>query len=323
MSQIFDALLRSEVERAGEEPGMPAEATELLRSVEQRIAPNAAPVLRSDGNRTASESGHRMSFGQQALSAPMDGVEASTPGRVEWTDEIFDQFQSLPFAVPSESRLVSLMDKRDDPTAEAFRLLGVRLRDLRRTRPLKRVLITSTVPREGKSTVAANLACTLALQTEEKVLLLEGDVRRPSQSIMFNAGSIPGLCEYLQGQRGLSESIYRLEGTGLWLLPAGIAPNTPTELLQSTRLPLLMDQLLSWFDWVIVDSPPVLPLADTSVWMRMIDGILLVTRQGVTEKQQLEKGLQALKSGKLLGALLNCSHSSRYSSYYYRASAAS
>ena len=82
----------------------------------------------------------------------------------------------------------------------------------------------------------------------------------------------------------------------------------------------MMEQLAQWFDWIIIDSPPVLPLADTSVWMRLADGVLLVTRQGTTEKQQLQKGLLALDSTKLLGALVNGSMASAYSGYYYRSS---
>jgi protein-tyrosine kinase len=82
-----------------------------------------------------------------------------------------------------------------------------------------------------------------------------------------------------------------------------------------------MDQLGKLFDWVIVDSPPVLPLADTSIWSQMVDGILLVTRHGTTEKHQLERGLKALEAGKVIGALLNGSQASTYSSYYYTTSA--
>jgi Mrp family chromosome partitioning ATPase len=84
-----------------------------------------------------------------------------------------------------------------------------------------------------------------------------------------------------------------------------------------------MDQLAGLFDWVIVDSPPILPLADTSIWTRIVDGILLVTRQGITERKQLERGLRALDPGKVIGALMNCSRVSTYSSYYYRTPAAS
>ena len=78
-----------------------------------------------------------------------------------------------------------------------------------------------------------------------------------------------------------------------------------------------MDQLTTWFDWIIVDSPPVLPLADTSVWMRLADGILLATRQGVTEKRKLLRGLEAIEPKKLIGALVNSSNNAAASDYYY------
>ena len=167
--------------------------------------------------------------------------------------------------------------------------------------------------------VAANLACTLALRTHQRVLLLEGDLRRPSLSQEFGLGRNPGLCEYLQDGRALAKCIYHLESPGLWILPSGSANSNALELLQSGRLSALMEQLAAWFDWILIDSPPVLPLADTSVWARLADGILLVTRQGTTDKRHLQRGLEALEPKKLIGALLNCSQSSGNSDYYYRA----
>jgi capsular exopolysaccharide synthesis family protein len=235
---------------------------------------------------------------------------------------VFDQFKSLQYSLLPQSRLVCLADK-ESPAAEAFRLLAVRLGHLRKGRPLKRVLITSSIPQEGKSTVAANLACTLAQRTQQRTVLLEGDVRRPSLSRAFGLGSNPGICEWLQGQCSLTTCIYNLEGSGLWILPAGCAPSNPLELLQSGRLSALMDRLSGWFDWIVIDAPPVLPLADTSVWTRLADGILLVTRQGTTEKRQLLRGLEALEPQKLIGAVLNSSKNQPHSDYYYRPSTAS
>ena len=84
-----------------------------------------------------------------------------------------------------------------------------------------------------------------------------------------------------------------------------------------------MNELAKYFDWIIIDSPPVLPLADTSIWMRLADGIFLVTRQGTTKKQQLQKGLEALNPQKTLGAVFNGAAASAYSGYYYRASSQS
>ncbi len=319
MSQIFDALLRSEAERGGIDSATQAEATELLRSVENQAASHwesAAPANSGSGAAsalgTAFDTGAELRRADQ-FDAPVGSyLSFDKGGASAWT-----QFRSLPAAPSAEGRLVSLTEQ-PDATVEAFRLLGVRLRDLRQTRPLSKLLITSTVPQEGKSTVAANLACTLAHKSDEKILLLEGDIRRPSLSRIFQLGEVSGICEWLRGERSLGESIYRLEGTGIWAFAAGKAATAPLELMQSSKLPALMDQLNSLFDWIIIDSPPILPLADTSIWTRIADGILLVTRQGTTEKKQLERGLRALDLSKMIGALLNSSHVSTYSSYYYK-----
>jgi capsular exopolysaccharide synthesis family protein len=182
---------------------------------------------------------------------------------------------------------------------------------------LKKVLITSTIPQEGKSMVAGNLACTLALKTQQKILLLEGDLRHPSLSKMFGLGKNSGLSQWLEGECSLAACIYHLKGPDIWILPAGNASSNELQLLQSGRLSVLMDRLTEWFDWIIVDCPPVLPLADTSIWMRLADGILLTTRQGSTEKRQLMRGLEAIEPKKLIGALVNSSDNSVASDYYY------
>ena len=222
----------------------------------------------------------------------------------------------LTVSIRQESRLVSVAEE-GSLGAEKFRFLAVRLRQLRQNRPLKKILITSTIPQEGKSTIAANLACTLARRKQQKTLLLEGDLRRPNIANQFGIGKHPGLCEWLGGQTE-SINIYKLESLGLWVLPAGATPQNPLELMQSGKLSLLMEQLESWFDWIVIDSPPVLPLADTSLWSRLADGILLVTRKGTTEKQQLKRGLEAIEKSKLLGALVNSSANVAHSDYYER-----
>lgn len=324
MSQIFDALLRSETERDGNDPAARSEATELLRSVENHASSqweSSVPTISSTG--TGLESG--FPFERVVVPSQPDSFPAQGVLRGSWNPEpadLWSRFRTIHVAPAAEGRLVCLNDEVD-ATAEAFRLLGVRLRDLRRTRPLNKLLITSTVPQEGKSTVVANLGCTLAHITGEKILLVEGDIRRPSLTRIFSLGEVTGLCELLRGTCSLAECIYRVEGTGIWILPAGKASAAPLELMQSNNLPKVMDQLAALFEWVIVDSPPVLPLADTSIWMRIAEGILLVTRHGVTEKKQLERGLRALDPNKVIGALLNSSHASSYSSYYYKSPTAS
>jgi capsular exopolysaccharide synthesis family protein len=289
MSQIFDALQRSEAERAGIDLAELSNATELLLAAE-RSAPEVPTA-------------------NAIADAALNYEEPSQP-------DSSTEFDSMPVSIPPESRLVCLTDK-ESLAAEKFRFLGVRLRQLQQTRPLKKVLVTSTVPNEGKSMVSANLACTLARKRQQKTLLLEGDLRRSTLARQFGLGKVPGLSEWLQHGKGPMTNIYRLESAALWILPAGSTPQDPLELMQTGALSALMDQLATRFDWIVIDSPPVLPLGDTSVWSRLADGILLVARQGVCERKQLKKGLEALDKSKLLGTLINCSTDAAHSNYYY------
>lgn len=319
MSQIFDALQRSETERAG---GAPAslEPTEVLRNAERFAATKWGSQALLDDAGSPLKFDDLVEEATQASARPQpdkkNGGERSDAGKLDERLRILGQFESLQLSLSPANRLVAVTDQ-ESPAAEAFRLLGVRLRDLGRIRPLKRVLITSTIPQEGKTTVAANLACTLARSTQQKILLIEGDVRRPALSEMLHLQGKPGICEWLKGDQKLANCVYFLEDAGIWVIPAGTSPQNPLEVLQSVRLNALLAQLGEWFDCVVIDSPPVLPLADTSVWMRLADGIILVARQGITEKKQLQRGLEAIEPQKLIGALLNCSQSSTHSSYYY------
>lgn len=327
MSHIFDALQKSAGEGSQIEIPSALLAAELLQTAELKAA-SAGETTTSESpvesdisvlsTATANLRPKQLSEFQAAAHVQLDAELPSAeepPLKYAGTDQ-FSQFQPLKILVSPQSKLVCVTDK-ESLAAEKFRFLGVRLRQLQQSRPLKKILITSTIPQEGKSMVAANLACTLARKTPQKTLLLEGDLRRPSLAQLFGLGKVPGICEWLQGERGAMTSIYQLEGTGLCLLPAGSAPRNPLELIQSTRLSALMEQLTAWFDWIVIDSPPVLPLADTSVWMRLADGVLLVARHGTTAKKQLERGLEAIESAKLLGALLNGSTSNAHADYYY------
>jgi capsular exopolysaccharide synthesis family protein len=298
MSNIFNALQRAEGGNAAADGSGLLLATDLLQAAEQKLRGSALS-------------------GDQRPS--IEVFDADAPASASTED--LERCPVLPFSIREESHLVSVAEE-GSLGAEKFRFLAVRLRQLRQSRPLKKILITSTIPQEGKSTVAANLACTLARRRKQKTLLLEGDLRRPNIVNQFGVGKHAGICEWLSG-RTESINIYKLENLGLWILPAGAAPQNPLELMQSGKLFLLMEQLEAWFDWIVIDSPPVLPLADTSLWSRLADGIVLVTRKGITEKQQLLRGLEAIEKSKLLGALVNSSSNAAHNDYYQRYTAVS
>jgi capsular exopolysaccharide synthesis family protein len=303
MSRIFDALQRSGTEQSGVEyPDMVSVATEVFEAPRR-------PASADEASEPAPAS---------PAALPDLAFEASVAeaAATHFASETSGEFPSLEVSVTAASRLVYFSEP-DSLAAEKFRFLGVRLRQMQQTRPLKKVLITSTIPEEGKSLVSANLAGVLA-RRKQKVLLIEGDMRRPTLAQQFGLGRLAGLAEWLQSGQQTPSNIYRLGGPGLWLMPAGDPPANPLELMQSGRLSHLMSQLSSMFDWIVVDSPPLLPLADTTVWARLTDGVLLVTREGKTEKKQLQRGLDAVKNLSLLGVVLNGCARSDHENYYQR-----
>ncbi len=321
MSYIFDALQRSQAERAE------ANKTESMATLEllERTERETAAQWNSEHKELTVEPGVEAEPDQPGPLFSGEGLGAGAVGddpaiiaqalRDEERRETFTHFQALQCSRSKDSRLVSLSNT-DGPATEAFHLLAVRLHNLKQTRELKSLLITSTVPGEGKSVVAANLAIALGAGERERVLLLDGDLRRPTQSQLLGFGKVPGVINYLKGERSLTACIYHLPDAGIWLMPAGDNSSGSAELIQSAELPKLMANLTQWFDWIVIDSPPVLPVVDTSVWMRLADGILLVARHGTTKKKKLQKGIEALDPNKLIGALLNASKSANDNDYY-------
>lgn len=231
----------------------------------------------------------------------------------------WDEIRSLRPAVREDSRVVTLTET-NGLGAEKFRLLRARLRNLRERRQLQKLVITSAVPNEGKTMVAMNLAVILAKHTSEKILLLEGDLRKPMQGEHLGLKALPGIGEWASVEEPISKFIYRFDGLQLWILPAGSAPENPVNILQSNRFLELFKQLSTCFDWIIIDAPPLLPMADVSFWSRQADGMLLVVREGTSPKSILQKGIDTLDNPKMIGVVLNESHqveSSYYNNYYY------
>lgn len=226
-------------------------------------------------------------------------------------------FIPLPLSIPYGSHLVAITQK-ESLAAEKFRYLGVKLRQLQQGRNLKKILIGSTLPEEGKSMVSANLAATLARRQQQKVLLIEGDLRRPVLGQRLGHIGLDGLTEWLiEGQSPLP-NIYQLEDAGFCLIPAGSPPENPLELMQPDRLQGLLSRLSLLFDWIIIDAPPLLPLADATVWSKLSDGVLLVVREGKSEKKYLQRGLSAVDPKSLIGVVINSCSNTDHKNYYSR-----
>jgi capsular exopolysaccharide synthesis family protein len=189
--------------------------------------------------------------------------------------------------------------------AEQYRQLRTRLSHAEGASNLRTVLITSPQKGEGKSVTSANLALTMAQELQRRVIIVEADLRKPSLQHLFGLPAGPGLSEYLSGAAELKDVMRFLPDHNLTVIHAGTAPTNPAELLGSTAMRRLLDQLRTRYDRVLLDTPPVLPLADVAVLAPLVDGTLMVVRAGVTPKPAIENALRAFDSSRLLGVVLN------------------
>jgi capsular exopolysaccharide synthesis family protein len=205
----------------------------------------------------------------------------------------------------SVPRLVVLDDPRSFG-AEAYRVLRNNLHYANPDVPLRRILVTSAGPGEGKSTTAANLALTMA-QGERSVLLVEADLRRPSVHTLFRQPSSPGLSSYLVGDALLAAVLLKSAVANLSVVVSGPIPPNPAELLASRRMHEFLDTVSERFDAVILDSPPVLATSDACAIAPHVDGVLLVVDSGRTPQVALRRAKERLEAvrGRIIGAVLN------------------
>jgi polysaccharide biosynthesis transport protein len=174
----------------------------------------------------------------------------------------------------SDSPAVFVRANPRSPISEAYRILQTNLRFLGLTHPIKSIIVTSSIPEEGKSTVAANLAATAA-QLGKRTLLVDADMRRPSQQSVWNVANGLGLAELLTGQ-ATGERAIQTVMPNLSLLLTGASPSNPLSLLDSKQMPALIQEWAQAYDCVIIDAPPLLAVADALVLGNLVDGLLFV-----------------------------------------------
>lgn len=200
---------------------------------------------------------------------------------------------------------------------ERFRTLRSRLYQIAGTRPLKRVLVTSSLPAEGKTTVAANLAHSIMREPDRRVLLIDGDLRASRMHQLFGAPSDPGLSDYLRGEADECSVIQNASEGNLCLISCGSEASNPSELLLSERMKKLLDVVTPHFDWIILDSPPALAVHDANSLADICDGVLFVVRAGSTDYQLAERAISDFLKKKLLGVVLNgVEKDGAYGGYY-------
>ena len=312
MSRIHDALRKAGQDSSSQRstppprreppaPAAPAPPAAPVVPPGDGEPPSAAPQAALPGNEVV----------QYASVAVIDEAE------LENLEDIILNARQIPFTPDPDALLVSPQKPREAP-AEEFRTLRTRLNHLQTVQPLHTLVVTSASPAEGKSFTATNLAVTQSQLAGKRIMLADFDFRRPSIHTTFQIDSAPGLTDYLLGKATLRDILQKIEGTELYLLTAGEAVPNPLELLNLKECKALIEALRNHFDWVILDSPPLLFAADANLLATMCDGTILVVRIGATTFDSVTRALQSLCENNVIGTVVNGARRGElYSKYTY------
>jgi capsular exopolysaccharide synthesis family protein len=227
----------------------------------------------------------------------MTGIDADVP-------ELTSSAAPRVLTARLDPQLVVALDAESAP-AEQYRALRTRIAHADTGGPTNLLLITSPGRGEGKTITAANLALTMAQEYQQRVCVVDADLRHPRMHAMFGLPATPGLADVLAGRAALEDALVTVENYHITVLPAGDAGAHPAELLGSMGMRRMLDTLRSQFDRVVIDAPSAAPLADVGILTPLVDSVLLVVRAGVTSKPAIQQAVQAIDQIKLLGVVLN------------------
>jgi capsular exopolysaccharide synthesis family protein len=297
MSRIHEALKRAEEEKTA--MGR-VEAVAPRPASLPEIEPSSARVNATETAVSLASSG----FALEALT--FEGLAERCP-QPEWN--------------PDTKTMLFFRKDSHQYDAEIFRTLRSRLYRARDNGSLRKLLVTSTLPGEGKSFIAANLAQVIAQQHGRRALLVDADLRAPRLHTVLGAPQTPGLAEFLRGDADETTAIQKGPHNDLFCLPSGNLPENPVELISNGRLSRLLDRMASIFDWVIVDSPPMVPVSDASLLANLCDGVLLVVKAAATPFDLAQKARAEFGDTPVVGVVLNgvrrgSGYGAEYYSYY-------
>jgi protein-tyrosine kinase len=307
MSRIHEALKKAEEERAAAQAaGMPPVFGEPVVDPAVYEETVSAAALASGALSTPVAGPSTAHLGMPALGSPfsLDTLLARS-AQLEWNPEA----------------ATNLFMNGDDAArgTEEYRTLRSRLYHLREKITLKKVLVTSALPKEGKSFTCSNLAQVMVRQHGRRALLIDADLRAPRLHQVLGTTSEPGLSDYLAGKRDEFSIMQRGPLENLFFIPSGTLADNPAELVGNGRLKLLLQRVEPLFDWIVIDSPPAVPVSDASVLAKACDGVLLVVRSNATPSDAARRARQQFPDEQLVGVVLNGTHPDEapYARYYY------
>lgn len=300
MSRIHEALKKAEQERAatqgvGVQPGYAPVSVADTPAVEERLSANKAVATVADQ-------------GVPSFASPFSvDTLLSRCAQLEWK--------------PDLSTMLFMNGNDGAAGTEQYRTLRSRLYHMREKMTLKMLLVTSALPKEGKSFTAANLAQVMVRQHGRRVLLIDADLRAPRLHLMLGTTTGPGLSEYLQGKNDEFSIMQRGNRDSLFFIPSGTSLDDPAEMVGNGRLKMLLQRVEPLFDWIIIDSPPTIPVSDATVLSKACDGVLMVVRSNSTPSDIARRARMEFPDDVLVGVVLNGTDkdAAPYARYYYEA----
>ena len=291
MSRIHEALKKAEQERALSQPGAAVESAAV--AVEPQV--DAETVMANAAVRAGAT---------PALTA----------------ENAFARIRQTNWH-PDPQTMLFFNNEEHASGMEEFRTLRSRLCQARERQPLSKLLITSPLPKEGKSFTTANLAQVMVRQHGRRALMIDADLRNPQLHQLLGAEPGPGLAEYLRGELDEFSIIQRGPMDNLFLLPAGMNTGNPAELVANGRMRFLLNRLDPLFDWIVIDSPPAALVSDANQLANYCDGVILVVRSNKTPVDAARRARQEFADRNVVGVVLNgiAPELSPYAQYYYAA----
>ena len=247
--------------------------------------------------------------------------------------EVFDNFENVNLqkqvAAVESSKALSDKNKIDKNLitllkpqsfeSEQFKILRISLLFPASGEPARSIMVTSAVPGEGKSFVAANLAVSIAQSINEHVLLIDCDIRKPRIQSCFGFNNVPGISDYLASKTPLSSLLLKTVVKKLTILPGGKPVHNPSELLSSKKMSELLDEVKTRYQdrYIIIDSPPPRFIAESNAIAKQVDGIIVVVKYGSTSREAVKDLVESLRKEKILGVIVNRFDLSSLNNYNY------
>jgi protein-tyrosine kinase len=290
MSRIHEALKKAEQERAMSQPSQRLDVSSILETAEVPVGVVAEAVGR----------------GIPGMATEMEALMARSR-ETRWN--------------PDPKKMLFFGTEEHAPGMEEFRTLRSRLYQAKEKQPLSKLLVTSALPKEGKSFTTANLGQVMVRQHGRRALLIDADLRNPQLHNQFGAEIGPGLGDYLREEADEYSIIQRGPMENLFLIPAGRISPDPAELLSNGRIKTLLHRLEPLFDWIIIDTPPAVPVSDAAMLANHCDGVLLVVRSNSTPIDAARRARAEFTERNVVGVVLNgvTAEMSPYMQYYYSA----